>query len=100
MKILNSLIVGFLVDANPLSQKIPLLFESCDVAELKLPKNAERWDCVGDESDGVFGNIVVPWTFCYLKCAPGYIATSCEFKRDSEIDGQLASQTIFKIFLY
>ena len=93
MKFLNKLIVGFLVDADPLGQRMKVIpYESCNVEELKLPKNAERWDCVGEHYRR---NIVLPWTNCYLKCNPGYIATSCEFKHYVGIYGQLGSQTTF-----
>ena len=47
----------------------------CDLGELNLPDNAEKWVC-GEAT----GNFIPIRSKCYLECDAGYIATSCKCK--------------------
>ena len=71
MKLLNNLLIGFCATAG----KDPRT-TYCDLNELSLPENAEKWDC-GDD----ITRYVPTWQRCYLKCQPGFIPTSCNLKR-------------------
>ena len=46
----------------------------CDVNELMLPDNAERWNCMKVHDAGIPAG-----TICYLQCNPGYVATKCKY---------------------
>ena len=70
MKIFKNFIFGLCVAAG----KDPRM-SYCDVDELSLPANAERWDCAGTTDQ-----YVPTGARCYLQCNPGFIPTSCNLK--------------------
>ena len=62
---------------------------SCDISDLALPVNAEKWNCTG-----ATGNKVQAGNKCTLQCGPGYNPAKCEFEGDSDVV-DLKSMTIF-----
>lgn len=45
----------------------------CDISELTIPMNAEKWNCAG-----ATGNLVEAGNKCTLKCDDGYSPTMCK----------------------
>ena len=71
MRVLNKfLILSGVVSGG--SNKDPKSYY-CDTTELKLPPDAEKWDC--PESTGT---LVPAGDRCKLKCDAGFIPTACK----------------------
>ena len=67
MKLFKHLLIGYCTTAS----KTPRA-TFCDIGELSLPDNAEKWDC------GTTDTFVPIWTDCQLQCDSGYIL-ACKF---------------------
>ena len=48
--------------------------KTCDIAELDLPDNAEKWQC-----ENANDNLVPAGNDCKLKCKNGYSEAICKF---------------------
>ena len=71
MKLLNQFIILSGIASG--SSKKDQRSTNCDSTELKLPPDAEKWDCT--ESTG---NLVPAGNRCKLKCDAGFIPTACK----------------------
>ena len=65
MKIFNNITTGLFLAVQA--------GKYCDVNELPLPNNAEKWNCTKVQDAGI-----PTGTICYLQCNPGYIETKCK----------------------
>ena len=74
MKLLNGLIFFNAIVSG--TERFSGTKRFCDISELTLPINAEKWNCTGESN----GNLAEAGNKCSLKCDAGYSPTKCKLK--------------------
>ena len=72
MKLLNGLIFFNAIVSG--TERFTGTKKFCDISELPLPINAEKWNCTGESN----GNLAEAGNKCTLECAAGYSPTKCK----------------------